>query len=54
MIYNGRAYNGNGVSPQGIITAYYVTPVTTAAVPNATAGTVSASYRTNCPVYQNI
>jgi hypothetical protein len=47
VIYNGRAYLGTGVSPQGIITAYYPTGVGTAAV-------AAAGYRTNCTVTQSI
>jgi hypothetical protein len=56
VIYNGRALNGTGVSPQGIITAYYVwTGIWTTKVPNAmTSATTAASYRTDCPVIQNI
>lgn len=34
VIYNGRVYNGNGVSPQGIITAYERSGTITTAVPN--------------------
>lgn len=54
VIYNGGAYNGNGVRPQGIITAYYVTTGGTV-IPSAAPDSVAlASYRTDCPVIQNI
>jgi hypothetical protein len=51
VIYNGNALYGTGVSPQGIITAYYVSPVITAVQPNTL---VSPAYRNDCPVYQSI
>jgi hypothetical protein len=53
VIYNGRAYLGTGVSPQGIITAYYNTtgPVAVQVAPEAAA---VAGYRTDCPVIQSI
>lgn len=52
IIYNSRAYNGNGVSPQGIITAYYRTyPPTLGSYRMHPA---NADYRTDCPVIQNI
>lgn len=57
VIYNGGAYRGKGVRPQGIITAYYTT-ITTAKSPRVVESgphTVAATrYRTDCPVYQNI
>jgi hypothetical protein len=53
VVYNGNAYNGNGVSPQGVITAY--APTQTAAVPQGASTTVvTASYRTDCSVTQQI
>ncbi|GAA1877143.1 hypothetical protein [Lapillicoccus jejuensis] len=60
VIYNGNAYNGSGVSPQGIITAYYSTsgtaktPGTIATYPQMKAGVTNPAYRTDCPVIQNI
>ncbi|MFB9376455.1 hypothetical protein ACFFKU_12300 [Kineococcus gynurae] len=54
MIYNGGALHGSGVSPQGIITAYEVTESTTAAQPAITESAATSTYRTDCPVYQNI
>jgi hypothetical protein len=53
VIYNGGPYNGNGVSPQGIITAYETGTATTA-LPQVADGAEAASYRTDCPVYQKI
>ncbi|MBV8542604.1 MAG: hypothetical protein JO063_09695 [Pseudonocardiales bacterium] len=58
VIYNGGAYRGNDVRPQGIITAYdkSITPVSYA-TPDSAASNVTAassSYRTNCAVIQNI
>jgi hypothetical protein len=49
VIYNGGAYLGNGVSPQGIITAYYRGTVSTSA-PAVT----TLAYRTDCAVIQTI
>lgn len=56
VIYNGGALNGTGVSPQGIITAYYsTTGTTTTAAPLATSVTTTATtYRTDCRVIQTI
>lgn len=51
VIYNGRAYKGNDVSPQGIITAYDRTIISTV-LPADTAA--SSAYRTDCPVIQEI
>jgi hypothetical protein len=45
VVYNGGAYNGNGVSPQGIITAYYI---------DNPAGLVLVGYRTDCELIQPI
>lgn len=54
VIYNGGAYNGNDVKPQGIITAYDER-TGTAVTPGATqSGAVEPSYRTDCSVIQNI
>ncbi len=50
VIYNGGAYNGNGVRPQGIITAYAPGPISTIAPDTARA----PAYRTDCPIIQNI
>ncbi|MGH3769272.1 MAG: hypothetical protein ACRDTX_29685 [Pseudonocardiaceae bacterium] len=68
VIYNGGAYRGNDVRPQGIITAYErstVVPtayerqlglVSYAMQANAVSGVIAAasSYRTDCTVIQNI
>lgn len=54
VIYNGGALNGNGVSPQGIITAYEATSSTIAPGRADPASAEAASYRTDCPVYQGI
>lgn len=55
VIYNGNALYGTGVSPQGIITAYYRTGGA-AAAPSGTSGAslVRPAYRTDCGVNQNI
>jgi len=54
VIYNGGAYRGNDVRPQGIISAYR--NIITAAVDRSATSdeTGAPSYRTDCPVYQNI
>jgi hypothetical protein len=67
VIYNGGAYRGNDVRPQGVITAYetqfpptayerQIGPVSYAARGNAASHMTAAtpSYRTDCPVIQNI
>jgi hypothetical protein len=65
VIYNGGAYNGNGVRPQGLITAYYeggpISAIAATEEPSGVAAQLSAnipsppgSYRANCYVYQNI
>lgn len=60
VIYNGNAYNGNGVSPQGVITAYDPTigtaksPGAIATYPKVKVASVNPAYRTDCPVIQNI
>jgi hypothetical protein len=55
VIYNGGAYLGTGVRPQGVITAYTRRAVITAAVPRTTiAKSAAAAYRTDCAVIQNI
>jgi len=46
VIYNGGALHGNGIRPQGIITAYYRVP--------GNARRPGGGYRTDCPVYQDI
>lgn len=52
VIYNGGAYNGNGIRPQGIITAYYITHGGPARV--GADAVVTPQYRTDCPVNQSI
>jgi hypothetical protein len=67
VIYNGDAYRGNDVRPQGVITAYakqipntaYESPIgpVSSAAQRATVSDMTAlapSYRTNCAVFQNI
>lgn len=56
VIYNGGAYNGNGVRPQGIITAYAPSVIATI-TPGARLrdhSSVTPAYRTDCPIIQNI
>ncbi len=53
VIYNGGAYNGNGVRPQGIITAYYISHGGPVAV-RQSVGAVTPNYGTTCPIIQNI
>jgi hypothetical protein len=58
VIYNGGAYRGNDVRPQGIITAYerQIGPVSQASR-GSTASVVTRvtpPYRTDCAVIQNI
>jgi hypothetical protein len=53
VIYNGRALHGTGVSPQGIITAYY-SGVSATAMPASSAAATLSTYRTDCPVIQLI
>jgi hypothetical protein len=48
VIYNGGALHGNGIRPQGIITAYYRTGSTSAEE------RMSPSYRKDCGVIQQI
>jgi hypothetical protein len=56
VIYNGGALYGTGISPQGIITAFYSTgggtAITADRAGRVTTGT--ATYRTDCAVIQNI
>ena len=54
VIYNGGALNGNGVKPQGIITAYDKSVVSTVAPTNTGAADVMPEYGTTCGVDQNI
>jgi hypothetical protein len=54
VIYNGSALHGTGVSPQGIITAYYRDVVVAAARPMTREAAAAPSYRTDCAVIQNI
>ena len=56
VIYNGGAYNGNGVRPQGVITAYYEGgPVSALAQAVASIPSPpSSGTRANCYVYQQI
>jgi hypothetical protein len=56
VIYNGGAYNGTGVRPQGIITAYAPGVITTIALSGTARGTSRAApaYRTDCAIIQNI
>jgi hypothetical protein len=54
VIYNGGAWRGaTTVSPQGIITAYGESSIITTA-PEEASATAAPTYRTDCPVYQNI
>jgi hypothetical protein len=64
VIYNGRAYRGNGVRPQGVITAYYRTGVGPAIAADSTdsadstlgadGAALTTRYRTDCEVIQEI
>ena len=61
VIYNGGAYRGNGVRPQGIITAYHRALGTASAgspagatAPGSTDANAVPKYRTNCRVDQDI
>ena len=51
VVYNGGAYNGNGIRPQGIITAYYRT---TGGPAHASRAGAAPQYRTDCPVIQGV
>jgi hypothetical protein len=51
VIYNGHAYRGNGIRPQGIITAYDRSVISTALPEGAK---VAPVYRTDCGVTQGI
>ncbi|HEY6798319.1 MAG TPA: hypothetical protein VI248_26875 [Kineosporiaceae bacterium] len=54
VIYNGGAWRGTTtVSPQGIITAYDKSSVITT-TPERAVDAAAITYRTDCPVYQNI
>lgn len=53
VIYGANAYNGNGVQPVGVISAYYRTASAVVAQ-DALAQVSAGSYRTDCPVYQSI
>jgi hypothetical protein len=52
VIYNGGAYLGNGIKPQGIITAYPPTIGPVAVF--STNSSVKPAYRTDCPIIQEI
>jgi hypothetical protein len=54
VIYNGDAYLGNDVSPQGIVTAFYSVPTTALAPDGDSAAAESTAYRTDCAVDQEI
>lgn len=54
IIYNGGALHGNGVRPQGVITAYDTSGPVQAGTAGSPFTVAGPAYRTNCPVYQGI
>lgn len=55
IIYNGGALHGNGVRPQGVITAYDTSgPVSAGPMGAGPLTAAGPAYRTDCPVYQGI
>jgi len=54
VIYNGGAYDGNGMRPQGIISACARTSIPTVIRPNAAEISQAAVYRTDCSVIHTI
>ena len=57
VIYNGGAYLGTGVRPQGIISAFALSPIGVVAQPAAVRTGARAAdpiYRTDCTIFQGI